>query len=347
MKGYQLHHFQPIASPIGQSQTQETVILLAAEQILAPTSAQNIKNEQNTIIRLATSIGKYGILEPLAVKLGVQSSGFPLYELIDGERRYRAAGIAGITKIPCVVLSPGDPKCLQMAEISRLKQENPHYFVWAEAILRLMNEYHMTQEEIARKIGLSQSAVANKLRLLKLSPEERRALCSSPLTERHARAILRISDPVRRLEIIHLAEKNSMTVAEIEDAIEEYQAKEQPKREIFAHKAPAWGIGSAAVPPTPLQGGKNSLVGAFNAVEGSRLGTQERGEREPKNAAASTRMATSGVVPRKFALRDLKPLYNSIERTLGIFEKTGVSAEYHKEEDESAARITIYIPKRG
>lgn len=356
MKGYP-NHFQSAAAISNIAATipkaaQETVILLAAEQILAPADTQIIKNEQNAIIRLATSIKKYGILEPLAVKLSTQNSGFPVYELVDGERRYRAAGIVGMVKIPCIVLPPSDSKCLQMAEIAHLKQENPHYFVLAEAFLRLMTEYHMTQEDIARKMRLSQSAVANKLRLLRLTPEERRALCSSSLTERHARALLRIYDPIHRLEIIRLLEQNSMTVAELEQAIEEYRTKKDKPQEnnadaIATDEGTPFATKQAAR-VLPLQGQKSAQIGISASSEGLCPSSHDENLETAQNTATTKRVsASSGVVPRKFAMRDLQPLYNSIERTLGIFEKTGVCAEYHKEENESAAHITIYIPKRG
>ena len=319
------------AMHFGRGSAVETPIFLAAEQILVQSAPQNPKNEQNAIIRLATSIRKYGILEPLCVKLSTQKDGFPIYELIDGERRFRAAALAGIDKLPCLVLAPNDAKCLQMAAISQLIGENLHFFALAEAFFRLMQEYHMTQEEIARKMGLSQSAIANKLRLLKLTPEERRIIVAGGLSERHARAFLRITDPAMRLEVITTAQKENRNVASTEALVDQRlggkvflnESKEHPQADQIPTLKQEMDLLFA---PKQQKSAKNEPV-------------------LPQKQALNVQGV--GVTPRKFALRDLKPLYNSIERTLGIFEKTGVSADYRKEEDEEFAHILIRIPKKG
>jgi len=319
----------------GRGATAETPIFLAAEQILVQNTPQNQRSDQNAIIRLAASIRKYGILEPLSVKLSTQKDGFPVYELVDGERRFRAAALAGLGKLPCLILPPNDPKCLQMAAILALRSEKLHFFALAESFLHLIEEYHMTQEEIARKMGLSQSAVANKLRLLKLTPEERRLLVAGGFTERHARAFLRITDAALRLEAITVAEREGYNVASTEALVDRYtgrsrgasmeKAAKAPENGVFGREKPQFGEETPPTPPRAPLSGSNPLV--------------------PKKPIRS--IAGGSVTPTKFILRDLKPLYTSIERTLGIFQKTGVCAEYTKEEDEDFARIVICIPKRG
>ncbi len=344
-----MNDFYQNAAQITRGTTQDPPIFLAAEQIMPQNRTQGIKNEQNIIIRLANSIKKYGILEPLAVKPASGGSGYPVYELIDGERRYRAAAIAGVGKLPCIILPFSDPKCLQIAEIARLNQEKLHFFALAEAFSRLLREYHMTQEEIARRTGLSQSAVANKLRLLKFTAEERRLIVASSLTERHARAFLRLSDPLQRAEAITKAQRDHLNVAQTEALISRYFEKDAEnalaKINTSAEIAPA---DASAAPESPFvspEAPKNAFAnGFFDQAEGQ--------AEPPRKCGSDAQFApfvarAGGVTPRKFALRDLKPLYNSIERTLGIFQKTGVSAQYRKEEDEDAARIVIYIPKRG
>ena len=319
------------AMHFGRGNAVETPIFLAAEQILVQSAPQNPKNEQNAIIRLAASIRKYGILEPICVKLSTQKDGFPVYELIDGERRFRAAALAGMDKLPCLVLPPNDAKCLQMAAILQLRSENLHFFALAEAFSRLMQEYYMTQEEIARKMGLSQSAVANKLRLLKLTPEERRIIVAGGLSERHARAFLRITDPVTRLEVITTAQKENRNVASTEALVDLHLGN---KAALVNNKK------DGGLDPTPTL---KQEMDVFFATK-----QQKSAENEPLlPQKQALNVQGVGVTPRKFALRDLKPLYNSIERTLGIFEKTGVSAEYRREEDEDFAHILIRIPKKG
>lgn len=346
----------------GRGSAVETPILLAAEQILVQSAPQNPKNEQNTIIRLAASIRKYGILEPILVKLSTQKDGYPVYELIDGERRFRAAALAGVDKLPCLVLPPSDPKCLQMAAILQLRSENLHFFALSEAFLRLIEEYHMTQDEIARRMGLSQSAIANKLRLLKLTPEERRIIVAGGLSERHARAFLRISDPVMRLEVITKAQKESHNVASTEALVNQYlggnaAAKANAEGDSFPQKSAIVEEKQAFFAPIQAKSATNEAfedkqlphdsdpASIASQAHTGQMQAQRNEPLLPKKPIRSTQ--GSGVTPRKFALRDLKPLYNSIERTLGIFEKTGVSAEYHKEEDEDFANILIRIPKKG
>lgn len=332
-------------APIAHRQ-QDAQILLSAEQIVLLSPPPTPKNEQNTIIRLAASIKKYGILEPLSVKLSTGSDGFPVYELIDGARRYRAAALAGVGKIPCNVLSPADKSCLRAAYILQLRQENPHFFALAEAFSRLLEEYQMTQEEIARKMGLSQSAVANKLRLLRLSPEERHAILAANLTERHARAILRIPSPLDRAQAIAAVHRERYNVAKTEALVEQYLApKSTPDH---AENAPNEAIlpqNAAPTVPQPLILCQTRQQQA--ASEGCEPPTVSNATtQEPQTARPERSSSRGGIAPKKFALRDLNPLYTSIERTLGIFEKTGVSAEYSKREDEREACIVIRIPKQ-
>lgn len=313
----------PKTAIIQTGSSAESVILLPAAQIIPSDTQKTPKSEQNHIIRLAASIKKYGILEPLSVKLVGKDVGFPLYELIDGERRFRAATIAGIERLPCVVLSANAQKCLQHTYITRLKDENLHFFALAEAFYTLFHEYHMTQEEIARRMRLSQSAVANKLRLLRLLPEERAIIEQSGLSERHARALLRLETPAARREPLAILIEKEHTVAEAERLIEAYLPKKPPNT--------AYQEGNtAALPP------KAPLYSA-----------SERCPDKPPQAPLSESKSGQGITPSKFILRDLQPLYHSIERTLGIFKKTGATVEYSKQEDEYHALITISIPKKA
>ena len=333
------------AYPFGRESAAETPVFLAAEQIILQNTPKIAKKEQNAVIRLAASIKKYGILEPLSVKVSPQKDGFPLYELIDGERRFRAAALAGVDKLPCRILSASDKKCLQMAAISELRHEKLHYFALSESFLHLIEKYQMTQEEIADKMGLSQSAVANKLRLLRLSPEERRMIVSGGLTERHARTFLRITDPTKRLEAISVAVRERYNVAQTEALVAEYTQQGVQHKAIegtadFAQKQPKSPQNS------DFRGENEVFLPQTRGWEhDTPVVSSAQTDLPPLTKKPVRTIQGTGVTPKKFALRDLKPLYNSIERTLGIFEKTGVCAEYTKEEDENYAHIVIRIPK--
>ncbi len=125
-----------------------------------------------------------------------------LYELIAGERRLRAAKMLGLHSVPCIIVDVNDAISAELALVENMLRENLNMFEQASAFANLASKYSLTQEEIAARMSLSQSAVANKIRLLKLSESEQQLIMDANLTERHARAVLRISDPLLREEAI-------------------------------------------------------------------------------------------------------------------------------------------------
>ncbi len=137
---------------------------------------------------LADSISVSGIIQPLAVRKNSDGK----YELIAGERRLRAAVIAGLRRIPCVVHKADDSTAAVYSLIENLQRSNLTVFEAAEAIDMLINEYGMSQSEVATRLGFSQSTLSNKLRLLGLGEELRKRITAAGLTERHARALLRL-----------------------------------------------------------------------------------------------------------------------------------------------------------
>ncbi len=139
---------------------------------------------------LAASIHTNGLLQPLTVRRGMSGN----YELIAGERRLRACRMLGMKTAPCIVSDCDDRQSAIFAMLENLQRQDLQLFEEAEGIQRLIAEWGVTQEEAAMRLGKSQSAIANKLRLLKLTPEERRRITEAGLTERHARALIRLSD---------------------------------------------------------------------------------------------------------------------------------------------------------
>ena len=165
---------------------------------------------------LAASIRQYGVLQPLTVR---KKAGF--FELVAGERRLRAAGLAGLCEVPCLLVSVDDQDAGLLALVENLQRRDLDYLEQAEGLQRLMQEYHLTQEQAARRLGKSQPAVANKLRLLRLSSPVRAALRASGLSERHARALLRLEDETAQLRAIRLIAENDWTVARTERYVDE------------------------------------------------------------------------------------------------------------------------------
>ena len=171
------------------------------------------------LVELAQSISENGVLQPLTVTLGAEG---PV--LIAGERRLRAARIAGLSEVPCVELSVSDRQRSVLALVENLQRENMNCFEVAEGIQRLIRDYELTQNEAAQQLGYSQSAVANKLRLLRLPEEERRRMTAAGLSERHARALLRIEDDALREQALERIIGEHMTVARSERLVDELLA---------------------------------------------------------------------------------------------------------------------------
>ena len=166
---------------------------------------------------LAESIAQNGILQPLTVRRGSNGS----YELVAGERRLRAAKLAGLTAVPCIVLEISSRNSAIMALVENIQRQDLSFFDEASAIEKLITYYGMTQEDAAAKLGKAQSTIANKLRLLRLTPEEREIIMKYNLTERHARALLRLAAPSERLAVLEKTVKYNLNVEKTEAAVEE------------------------------------------------------------------------------------------------------------------------------
>lgn len=165
---------------------------------------------------LADSIRENGILQPLTVRRAAEGR----WELVAGERRLRAAELAGLSSVPCLEWATNDAGSALMALVENLQREDLHYLEEADAISAFLHHTGMTQEAAAKKLGLSPSALANKLRLLRLSGECRKLLTQHNLTERHARALLRLTNEGERLAVLrHIAQTN-LNVAQTEQYIE-------------------------------------------------------------------------------------------------------------------------------
>ena len=181
------------------------------------------------LTELAESIRVHGILQPLSVR----RKGGGRYELIAGERRLRAAMICGLEQVPCLVLEVSRESSCLLSLIENLQRRDLDFWEEAKALERLISVYGLSQEEAAAKVGKSQSAVANKLRLLRLPQEVLTLLRKNGFTERHARALLRLPTPEAQKEGAELLVKEGWTVSRTERYVEEVlrdQAKEKKVR---------------------------------------------------------------------------------------------------------------------
>lgn len=181
--------------------------------------------KEEALQELADSIRQHGILQPLAVRrVGA------FYELIAGERRLRAGQIAGLSEIPCIVMNMDEQESETAALVENLQRQDLDYIDQARGICTLMERYTLSQEQVAKLLGKSQSAVANKLRILRHSNRVLEALRSCELTERHARALLRLESEAEKLQAISTIHRLNMSVARTEQYIESLLADPRQKQ---------------------------------------------------------------------------------------------------------------------
>lgn len=174
-----------------------------------------------SLAALAESIKEHGIIEPLIVRRVLGIGGEAEFTLVAGERRLRAAEMAGLTTVPVVSVETGEVDAAILAIIENLHREDLSMFEEAASIQSLISLTGMTQEACAKKLSVSQSYVANKLRLLRLSDGEQEKIEQNGLTERHARALLRLEDEEERGEVLSIIIKREMNVSRTEEYIED------------------------------------------------------------------------------------------------------------------------------
>ncbi len=173
--------------------------------------------DPEAIAQLAESIRQYGVLNPLTVRRSPSGG----YELVAGERRLRAARVAGLNEVPCLVIAADNEDSSAIALVENLQRRDLDFFEEAYGFKRLIDQYGLTQEEAARKVGKTQSAVANKLRLLRLSQKNMELIRSANLTERHARCLLRLDSEDERINATNYIIEHDLNVSRSEQYIEE------------------------------------------------------------------------------------------------------------------------------
>lgn len=179
---------------------------------------------------LCESVKQYGVIQPISVR----KISANMYELVAGERRLRAAAMAGLTTVPCIIVDVDDNDSAVLALIENLQREDLNYLEEAEGYSNLINEHGFTQEELASKIGKSQSTIANKIRLLKLPPLVKKILMDNNLTERHARALLKLHDEQLQLKVLKKVCEKGLNVKKteelVEKAIEKYTMQKENEK---------------------------------------------------------------------------------------------------------------------
>ncbi len=199
------------------------VVSIKLDNIRVNSAQPRERFDSAAIERLAQSIEQNGLLQPLSVRRSGRG-----YELIAGERRMRALRLLGCDSAPCIIVDADEQKSAILAIIENIQREDLNIFEQAQGIEKLIERWGVTQAEAAARLGLSQSAVANKLRLLRLSESEKRIIAEKGLSERHARALLRISDSEQRRRALSYITARGLNVSQTEKYIE--KLLKEPRR---------------------------------------------------------------------------------------------------------------------
>lgn len=288
------------------------VIYLPVNELHPNPSQPRTQFAQEGLEELAASIREHGILQPLSVRRRT-SGGF---ELISGERRLRAARLAELRQVPCIVVTATDVESSLLALVENLQRRDLDYIEEAAALQQLISTFHLSQEEAAKRVGKSQSAVANKLRLLRLAPELRETLRKEGLSERHARALLRLSEDARPDALAHILAEG-LNVAQTDAYID--------------------ALISAPEPPAPEEAAPPEEAAAVVLPEAQAPVKAEDTVNRPHRARRKR--------PTIY-IKDIRLFLNTLNRGLETMKQSGLGADCDREETEESLILTIRIPKQ-
>lgn len=249
--------------------------------------------DRDELQSLASSIKSYGLIQPIAVKR-LQPLPEPMpqsrakYEIIAGERRWRASQLAGLKQIPCTIFDTDKSGSAIMALIENIQRSDLSFFEEAMAMQNLMLMTEMPQGELAQTLSISQSALSNKLRLLRLSERERLIAVENGFSERHCRALVRIPTEQERLPLLNSILRKSLSAPETERLVDEYL--------------------------------KNIT-------------------QEPKVKSKKKKASVKG------SIGDMKLLYNTLDKAVGLLKSSGYTAKWDKNEAENELTVTIKVMK--
>lgn len=203
------------------------IILVPQEEIYPNPNQPRKRFDFDELEGLAQSIRQNGIIQPIAVRINAKGN----YELISGERRLRASRLVGITKVPCIIMEASDEKSALFALIENVQRCDLGFFEEAVAIEKLLTDYGMSRDEICKKLGKAPPTVSNKLRLLRLPEEIRLKITQENLTERHARALLKLTSESQMHRALSIIAEKRLSVAESEKLISQLIANDtKPKQ---------------------------------------------------------------------------------------------------------------------
>lgn len=202
---------------------EQNVQYVNIENIIPNRFQPRLTFDENALRELAMSIKELGIIQPLVLRRLTDGK----YEIIAGERRYKASQIAGLNQVPAIIADLDDNTSAEVALVENLQRKNLSAMEEAKSYDTLLKRGYVTQEQLAKRLGISQSTVANKIRLLKLTDEAQEALMNEKISERHARSLLQITDAKEQVNMLNRIINERMTVRQLDNAIK--NIKQQPE----------------------------------------------------------------------------------------------------------------------
>lgn len=198
-----------------------------------PNREQPRKNfDEDALLELSESIKQYGLLQPILVQ-----DRKDYYEIIAGERRWRAAKLAGLKQVPVIIKNLTDQEIVEISLIENIQRENLNPIEEALAYKRLLNEFHLKQDEVAERVSKSRTAVTNSMRLLKLSDDVQRMVIDEMITTGHARALLGVEDPAEQYNLAQRIFDEKLSVREVEKIVKNMGKPVKPKKEKVVDKS--------------------------------------------------------------------------------------------------------------
>lgn len=215
-----------IMEPPKQEKEEKKPETLVKITMVEPNGGQPRKNfDEDSLMELAESIRQFGLLQPILVQDKKDH-----YEIIAGERRWRAAKIAGLKEIPVIIKELTDQEVVEISLIENIQRENLNPIEEAQAYKRLLTEFNLKQDEVAERVSKSRTAVTNSMRLLKLCDEVQQMVVSEMLTTGHARALLAIEDPEEQYRIAQKVFDEKLSVREVEKLVKNLNKPERKKK---------------------------------------------------------------------------------------------------------------------
>ena len=203
----------------------DKIINISLDEIIPNRFQPRVTFDEKELNQLANSISRYGVIQPIVVRnLGSK------YEIIAGERRYKAARLAGLKKIPAIVNDADDEKSAEIALLENLQRKDLSPIEEAKSYKKLLERGYLTQEQLATRMGKTQATISNKLRLLNLSPKVQDALLNNKISERHARSLLRIEDKSKQEELLDNIIENRINVKDTDDMINNMLSNKEEER---------------------------------------------------------------------------------------------------------------------